>query len=470
MSGIRVEGATSTNLVEVTANGELYTRPTLTPANAGYVKLADRYGQGLSCLSGRPVFGQENLLHSDPVSGAILDSRIWRQSATTAAIATSLGYISLNSAQASSGSAIINTWNRFRFEPQSYINFTATAVTVDAALGGCQALLGFGNSILAFTATASFVGFMWNVNGSFVASAGGRASAANANAALENKTVELTRPSDGVVHDYEVRLCTDTALYYIDNVLVATINLVTTPQSLRSFITTSAPTFGAAIINLITGGKMMLKIGPTSVTSKNLSYIRSNNIQQSNMNRSMVWGPLTTFAQTTNHTNSTSPTSATLANTTTQYATLGGRYQWAAITSNVVATDYALFAYQVPAGWRLFVDGVRISCANTGATVATRATIIDYSLGVNGTALDLSTADTLASGTFATRRIPLGMHGFPVGILAGVTMPPVIGDFKSAPICIESGRYIHVIMEVPLCANTGSEIFRGDVLITGWWE
>ena len=44
---------------------------------------------------------------------------------------------------------------------------------------------------------------------------------------------------------------------------------------------------------------------------------------------------------TANHANSTSPSSATLANATAGYSTLGGRFQFAAILG--AATDYARF-------------------------------------------------------------------------------------------------------------------------------
>ncbi len=169
---------------------------------------------------------------------------------------------------------------------------------------------------------------------------------------------------------------------------------------------------------------------------------------------------------TANHANSTSPSSATLANATAGYATLGGRYQFASIGG--AATDYALFAYQVPSTHRLVIDGVNITAINTGATVATTATILDWGLGLNATAIDLGTADS--GGTvFGPRRLPLGVQGFRVGDLIGYTAAPIQVYFTN-PLVIEPSRYLHTILQVPVGTATGSEVFRGDVTFTGYFE
>jgi len=48
-----------------------------------------------------------------------------------------------------------------------------------------------------------------------------------------------------------------------------------------------------------------------------------------------------------NYANSAAPASATLSNTAAGYTTLGGQFQFAAVAG--AETDYALFAYTVPA-------------------------------------------------------------------------------------------------------------------------
>jgi hypothetical protein len=97
--------------------------------------------------------------------------------------------------------------------------------------------------------------------------------------------------------------------------------------------------------------------------------------------------------QLENHTNSTAPTSATLSNTAAGYTTLGGRFQFAAVAG--AATDFALFGFQVPVGSRFICEGTHIETYNTGAAVATTATVLEWSMGFNSSAVSLATANII---------------------------------------------------------------------------
>ena len=170
-------------------------------------------------------------------------------------------------------------------------------------------------------------------------------------------------------------------------------------------------------------------------------------------------------AQLANHANSTSPSSASLSNTAAGYTTLGGRWQFAAV--GAAATDFALFGYQVPTTHRLMIDEIAISTVNTGATVATTATILDWSLGINSTAVSLATADS--DPAYGPRRVPLGVQGLRVGDLIGYTPADIVRRFKN-PLVVEPGRFVHVIVQVPVGTATSSQVIRGDVTFGGWFE
>ncbi len=170
-------------------------------------------------------------------------------------------------------------------------------------------------------------------------------------------------------------------------------------------------------------------------------------------------------AQTANHANSTSPTSATLSNTAAGYTTLGGRFQFAAVGG--AATDYALFGYQVPTTHRLIIDEVFISTVNTGAAVATTAHILDWSLGVDSTAVSLATADS--DPAYGPRRIALGIQAFLSGAAIGAMATDIVRRFKT-PLIVRPGRFAHVILQMPVATATGSQVIRGDVGIGGWFE
>lgn len=173
----------------------------------------------------------------------------------------------------------------------------------------------------------------------------------------------------------------------------------------------------------------------------------------------------TTLDQLANHANSTSPTSATLSNTAAGYAKLGGRYQFAAVAG--AATDFALFAYQVPSTGRLFITGVRIDAMVTGAANATTATILDWGLGLNSTAVSLATTDS--GSTYGPRRVPLGTMACLASAAIGSLFTDPINVTFPTPLVIEPSRYIHVILQIPVGTATSSEVIRGDVAFNGYF-
>ncbi len=178
-------------------------------------------------------------------------------------------------------------------------------------------------------------------------------------------------------------------------------------------------------------------------------------------------------AQTANYANTAAPASATLSNTAAGYTTLGGQWQFAAVAG--AETDYALFGFQVTAAAaasankNLFITGIRIEAVNTGAAVATTATLLQWGLAVGGTAVSLATADSATAGTRAARRIALGFQSFPIGAAIGATATPIDRSFQT-PLVAEAGTFVHVILKLPLGTATASQIVRGTCLIEGFFE
>lgn len=163
-----------------------------------------------------------------------------------------------------------------------------------------------------------------------------------------------------------------------------------------------------------------------------------------------------TGLQNENHTNSTAPTSATLSNTAAGYTTLGGKWQFAAVAGAV--TDFALFGFTVPAGSRFLCEGIRIESRNTVAAVATTPTTLEWAMGFNSSAVSLATANII--------RKQVGTQSFPIGAAVEATATPIDVNFVT-PEVVESGRFVHVILTVPVGTATATEIFRGQVLIKG---
>lgn len=180
-----------------------------------------------------------------------------------------------------------------------------------------------------------------------------------------------------------------------------------------------------------------------------------------------------TAGQTANYANSAAPASATLSNTAAGYTTLGGQFQFAAVAG--AETDYVLFGYQVGsttptigAHGRTFVlRGIWIDTMNTGAAVATTATWLQWALGVGSSAVSLATTE--AATTKAARRIALGNQVFAIADAIGKQANRIDVNLD-APITIDAGQFVQVILKMPLGTATASQIIRGIVGINGYWE
>lgn len=170
-------------------------------------------------------------------------------------------------------------------------------------------------------------------------------------------------------------------------------------------------------------------------------------------NRSSLEHPFT-GVQAQTYTNSAAPANATLSNTAAGYATLGGLFSFAAVAG--AATDYALFGYQVPANFQ--IEGIEIEAWNTVVAVATTPTLLVWGLATQLTAVSLATAAHL--------RYALGTQSFPIGAVPGANAQRITKTFQT-PVFCASGRFIDIILRMPVATATATEVFQGHVSIGG---
>lgn len=222
----------------------------------------------------------------------------------------------------------------------------------------------------------------------------------------------------------------------------------------------------------VAGAVVQAKFGGYSVTLGDMDTQRMWSSTMAGQGLSAIQGASGhTQGQTANNVNSTVPATAVLSNTAASYATMGGRFLFAAVAG--AETDYALFAFLNPApttsitGRNLVIRGVWIETYNAVVAVATTPTVIEWSLGVGSTAVSLATADGAA--TRAPRRLALGSQSFLVGALAGANSERVDINMD-APVVVEPGTYLHIIMRVPYGTATATELFRGFVGFNAYWE
>lgn len=165
-----------------------------------------------------------------------------------------------------------------------------------------------------------------------------------------------------------------------------------------------------------------------------------------------------TGAQLATFANSATPSNATLSNTAASYTTLGGYFQFAAVAG--AATDYALFGYTVPSPSTLVVTGISIETWNTGAAVATTPTLLVWGAMVNGTAVTLA-------NTVGVRR-NLGAQSLPVGAAVGAKAERIDCQFDTPLVCLP-GRFLNIILRMPVGTATASQVIAGFVAIEGYF-
>lgn len=272
------------------------------------------------------------------------------------------------------------------------------------------------------------------------------------------------------VYKYNISVSDSAVEFWIDDELYAT---KTRPTGSGSVIYAGSVPFAVRHHHTgVTSGVIQAKIANYTIGIADMDNVRLWASNKAGQSLSGVQNPSGGAAgQTANNVNSTVPATATLSNTAAGYTTLGGNFVFAAPAG--AETDYALFAFLSPAptanvtGRNLVVRGVWIDCWNQVVATATTPTVMQWSLGVGSTAVSLATADGAA--TRMPKRIYLGAQSFVIGSVVGALATPIDANLD-APVVVEPGTYLHIILRVPLGTATATETFRGSVGINSYWE
>lgn len=466
---IKLIGDTSGNTAEVdSVKNLLVTTPqtvnSTNSAKIGYTFLAaGPQNRALTTFGpmGRLATGLQTLELFDPVDGVVVNTNIWNTPAPTTmtVVQNATGFLVLNAG----ASIAINTFCQINsikriqlintFVPTVRILFkTPNVPQTNATME-----LGFGASPNTTGAITDGALIRWNSAGEF--------RAITVFNSVEQQSGILSNPAVNVVHTLHIVFRGTKVEFWINELLVAEVSNAAGNSSPTA--TSRVPLF-ARVFNGATSPVTApeLHLAAVSLWRNDLNTNKLWPTQMSSIGRHCTSSPVTTFLQTANHANSTSPVSATLSNTAAGYTALGGRYQFAA--PGGLATDYALFAFQVPTDYQLVITGIRIDAVNTGAAVATTATILDWGLAYNSSAVSLVTADT-AGVAWSPRRVPLGIQSFIVGAAIGGAVETIDIQFDT-PITVDSGRFFHVILQVPVGTATAAQVIRGNVMINGYFE
>ncbi len=467
-----IKGGSSSDLADVNANKEMKVALSAVPENAGFANLSAQNDPGdiTGTATVQPAeitadyrlrVGTDTPLMSEAFLGTNINTANWRQTLTSFTVAQTGGYLRLNNGNSTTASqgALISSYRTFPLLGSfpTYFESTLTYTSQQA-----NSVIEIGPGIMAGVAAPT--------DGAFFRLAAGEMRCVVNNAGVETQSAALSLPVVNERHKYTVVITQDGVDFWLDDVLQAKIS---TPASQDSPTASNYLPMCFRVYNSgTTASAVQLLIADCFVSIGDANTTRDWAAQMVGMGGGAYQAQNGSApTQSANYTNSAAPASATLSNTTAGYATLGGQFQFAAVAG--AETDYALFAFLVPAaantisGKNMMVTGVRIDTVNTGAAVATTATLLQWAIGVGSTAVTLATAE--GAGTKATRRIPLGFQAFPIGAAIGAQAGVIDVKFDT-PLFVEAGNYVHLILKMPLGTATASQIIRGVASIIGYYE
>jgi hypothetical protein len=413
--------------------------------------------------SGSMAVSLNSLIFTEQVDGNALNTNLWMTSTLTQTVVQANGFITLNAGLSTVANSYAIMTSIKAMQLYGHLPYTGVIRAKVNTLPIANAVieLGIGMAVTNATPTDGCL-YRWASDGTF--------RCVINNNGVETLSGPLTAPAINNEHIFEFDVVEDNVFFTMDDVVIATVPVPLTQaypvnngrQTVyaRTYCGASPPATAP-----------QLAIGQVNIVQEDLNQNKLWKEILVSLGRGAYQFPITPYTQTTNHANSTDPASATLSNTAAGYTSFGGRWQFAAVAG--AATDYALFAFQVPATYQLNLSGITISAALLGAAIAGTATVLDWSLGLNSSAVSLATAES-PPATYAPRRIPLGMQGFPLvapngPLQIGDSAPDIIRNFDP-PLIVDGGRFLHVIVEVPVGTATAAQLFRGDVTLQGYYE
>lgn len=411
---------------------------------------------------------QDTMLFTEPFAGTVLNGKVWLNAVTTMAVAVAGGYLTLNSANsaAANGVARVQTYGTFQITGEYPLALTLPLQVAAASVGIPNTTWEIGGLIATGTSVPTDGVFLrMNASGDLQLVAN-FAGAETSTAPIDYSTWLLPNVELTVL----LVISADRLDLWINNDLAATLDK---PVGRPTFTQSQKLPLCARIYNgaVAPASATQLKIGPMSVSiggqGNALGYREAQSLAGYNGAQNP---PGSAVGQSANMANSAAPAAATLSNTAAGYTTLGGRFLFAAPAG--AETDFALFAYQVPAlavgggNKKLAISGVWIDATNIGAAVATTATLLEWALGIGSTAVSLATPD--AAATRAPVRTALGQQSFVVGDAIGKPVERIFVPFAN-PQPVEPGTFVHVILRVPIGTATASQQIRGTVGFDTVW-
>jgi hypothetical protein len=411
--------------------------------------------------------GVDSILWQDAFHYSSVNARRYRIVNSGMTIIQAGGFLILNSNNSVTANQFVNlrTARTFPIFGSYSLYCQFDALVINSAASNVFGEVGLGYSTQGNVPTDGAF-FRWGINGTL------KGVVVNNNVAVE--TAEITLPPDNETHQYLIVVGDKSVHFWIDQVLVGTIELLVNVSGAGSVLIAEQPFMARMFVNGVPTAAKRIQIANLNISLGDANITRSWATTMAGMELGSYQSiPGAAATQTAQWANSAAPANATLSNTAAGYTTLGGQFSFAAVAG--AETDYALFAFQIPVGSvaqpgkNLIIRNIRIDTFNTGAAVATTGHVLMWALGVGSTLANLATVDNGNTGVTSPVRIPLGVQSMPVGAAIGYRAETIDVNLDAA-VYVPNGTFVHVILRMPIATATASQVIRGIVHINGFYE
>lgn len=489
MAGFRIEGNTSGNVAEVTAQNEIKTALSLVPANIGGVRLFSENDDG--SLSGtaylrspetsadyRLRVGIDTVLFSDTFNATTQNTANWSYTFNTLTAAQpGAGTVNFSTVQGTTSAhgAFLRTFQYFPVIGTAPMSVEITAGQFNAALvAGEVWLCGVGLPGAATTEPTDGVYLRLTVAGLIGEI---RYNGVTTQTGVMRTLAQLTV---GNLYKWVIVIGEDEVEFWQDDALLAEISMP--PGNGQPFLQASLPVFLMKYNTGAVSNTNTMRVSDVTVSlldiATNLPYAHQCALQGLSAYQGQNGGTMGTTASLPNATAATVVTGGNLSQTVAIKTGLGGE---AGIIAAVPGIDGAVTAFQNPAptinitGRNLVITGLRIDSVNIGAAVATTATVLQWSLAYGATGATIPSLAQADTGSFVTatakswRRIALGLQSWIVTAGIGTPAEQITVKFDS-PVVVHPGQWVASVAKFIVGTATPSQVIWATVTFDAHYE
>lgn len=480
MAGIRIEGNTSGNVAEVTANNELKAALSLLPANIGGIRMYSENDSASNYLkspwtstSHRLKTATDTILFTDIFNASAQNTNNWSYVfSTMTASQPGNGVLQFGTVQgtASGHGAYMRTFQYFslfgtaplvmEFTVGQFVSPLTTSETFTA---------GFGVPGAAGTTPSDGIWLQIDSSGIY--------GILSYNGTLTTSAVYKTNSFFTTGSFFKLSIVVSQLIceFWVNDTLLGTVS--NPAGQAQPFLQANLPIFFQKWCSGVVSNTNIMKVGYVTVTLADVSSQKPWNYQMAALGNYCSNTPNgTTQGKTAIWANNTAPTAVALTNTIAAFTGLGGI---SAILPTLAAnSDGIIFSWQNPAstvnitGRNLYITGVYVHGVVT-VVLAGGPVMNSYAIAYGHTAVSLATTET---GSFTTatshmpRIVPIGIDTYALNAAVGVlgTAAPLSLSL-STPIVVRPGEFVQLIAR-----NLGTVTTTGAITITatfnGFWE